>query len=84
MMYQWNEKSYQYIKDNPDMIAWSDFATNKARLVFGDYHCICNPHLFRGSQDHMFWRKYFNKYFNCECTLPFIARLINSFMILSA
>ena len=81
MTYPWNEYMYQTIKQNPQMVAWRDFATNKARLVFDDYHCIANPHLIRGSKEHLFWQDYFNKYFNCRCTFPFIVRLINSFMI---
>jgi hypothetical protein len=86
MMYHWNEEVYRFVKDNPHMIAWQDFATDKASIVFGDYHCICNPYLFRGSKDHIFWQKYFNNYFKCKrtCTFPFITRLINSIMITGA
>ena len=43
MKYQWNENVYQMIKQNPKMVAWKDFATNNARLVFNDYHCLCKP-----------------------------------------
>ena len=79
MTYPWNEKKYQLIRRNPDMVAWRDFAS--ARSEFGDYFCVANPHLVKGSGEHLFWRDYFNAYFHCSCTFPFIARLINSFMV---
>jgi hypothetical protein len=41
------------IKQNPNMVAWKDFATDKARLAFNDYHCVANPHLIKGSQEHI-------------------------------
>lgn len=53
MTYLWNENAYQMIKQNPNMVAWKDFATDKARLIFNDYHCIANPHLIKGSQEHI-------------------------------
>ena len=81
MTYPWNENVYQMIKQNPNKVAWKDFATDKARLIFDDYHCIANPHLIKGSQEHLKWKKYFDKEFNCNCHFPFIVRLVNSFMI---
>jgi len=56
MTYLWNENVYQMIKQNPNMVAWKDFATDKARLIFNDYHCIANPHLIKGSQEHLKWK----------------------------
>ncbi len=53
MTYLWNENAYQMIKQNPNMVAWKDFATDKARLAFNDYHCVANPHLIKGSQEHI-------------------------------
>ena len=81
MVYAWNEGKYQRIKCNPDAVAWKEFATNKARLDFSDYCCLQNPHLIRGSQEHLFWQKYFNAFFGCRCTYPFILRLLNSSMV---
>lgn len=81
MIYPWNEKKYQIIRQNPDRVAWRDFADDTARREFVDYFCIANPHLIKGSQEHLFWQDYFNACFHCNCTFPFIARLINSFMV---
>lgn len=81
MTYAWNEKKYQIIKRAPGAVAWKKFATDKARLEFDDYCCIANPHLIRGSQEYLFWQNYFNAYFGCRCTFPFIVRMVNSFMI---
>lgn len=81
MTYPWNERKYQMIRRNPDRVAWKDFATDQARKDFNDYFCIANPHLIRGSQEHIFWQRYFNTFFQCNCRFPFIVRLINSFMI---
>lgn len=81
MIYPWNEKKYRIIRQNPDRVAWKDFADDTARREFVDYFCIENPHLIKGSQEHLFWQDYFNAYFHCNCTFPFIARLINSFMV---
>ena len=60
---------------------WKDFADDTARREFVDYFCIANPHLIKDSREHLFWQDYFNAYFHCNCTFPFIARLINSFMV---
>lgn len=79
MTYQFNEFMYQYAKDNPDKIAWKDFAEGKKD--FPDYHSIANPYLIKGSSDHLFWESYFNKVFGKNCTFPYIVRLVNSFLI---
>lgn len=81
MVYVWDEEKYQRIKRNPDLVAWKEFATDKARLDFDDYCCIENPHLIRGSQEHLFWQNYFNALFGCRVTFPYIVRLINSIMV---
>lgn len=81
MTYAWNETKYQKIRRNPDAVAWNEFASGRARREFDDYFCLANPHLIRGSEEHLFWQDYFNDYFGCRCTFPFIARLIQSFMI---
>lgn len=79
MIYKFNDFTYQYAKNNPDNIDWEDFANG--RKDFPDYHCIANPYLSKGSEDHLFWEKYFNNLFGKKCTFPYIVRLINSFMI---
>ena len=81
MKYQWNENVYQMIKQNRNMVAGKDFATNNARLVFNDYHCLANPHLIKGSTEHIKWKEYFDTKFGSNCSFPFIVRLINSFMV---
>jgi len=60
MIYPWNEKKYQIIRQNPDRVAWKDFADDTARGEFVDYFCIANPHLIKGAQEHLFWQDYFN------------------------
>ena len=84
MMYSWNDEIYRVIRQNPDKVAWKDFASEKARRDFNDYFCIANPYLIKGRPEHLFWKNYFDNYFNCNCTFPFIVRLINSFMIAAA
>lgn len=79
MLYQYNEFMYQYAKKNPNKIVWKDFS--KGRKDFADYHCIANPHLIRGSVDHLFWQSQFNKVFKKRCYFPFIVRLVNSWLI---
>ena len=77
--YEFNEFMYQHAKNSPDKIDWEEFA--KSRKAFPDYHCMANPYLVRGSDEHLFWESYFNKRFDCKCTFPFIVRLINSLLI---
>lgn len=78
-LYQFNNFIYQFAKNNPDKIAWVDFAYG--RKDFPDYHCIANPYLVRGSSDHLLWENHFSKIFMKRCTFPYIVRLVNSFLI---
>jgi hypothetical protein len=78
-LYEFDESLYKYAKNNPDKIAWKDFA--EGIKDFADYHCIANPYLIRGSSDHIFWANYFNKVFGKNCTFPYIVRLVNSYLI---
>jgi len=79
MTYQFDEAMYQYARNNPEKIAWQDFA--EGIEDFPDYHSLANPYLIKHSAEHLFWQEYFNNLFGKNCTFPYIVRLINSFLI---
>jgi hypothetical protein len=78
-MYKFDEEKYQFAKKNFENIIWEDF--KRGSKDFPDYNCISNPYLIKGSEEHIYWKRIFDDIFHANCYFPFIARLINSFLI---
>ncbi|MBX4271780.1 hypothetical protein [Clostridium estertheticum] len=79
VMYKFDEKKYQYAKNNFNTIIWEDF--KEGGKFFPDYTCILNPYLIKGTEEHIYWKEKFDDIFHTNCYFPFISRIINSFLI---
>lgn len=76
--YEFNEEKYAWLKQNPDKVAWRDFADGRKDFD-GEWANIANPYL-KDDYDE-FWKEYFSNYFECDVKYNFVLRIINSFMI---
>lgn len=59
-------------------INWHDFRAG--REDFPECYSIPSP-FTKYSEQHLFWKDFFDSYFNANCQFPFIVRILNSFLL---